>query len=400
MSAVQRYRRVLAAPHVGALWAASALARLPIGINGLAIVLAMRHETGSFAAAGAAAGAFAAAIGLTAPLLGRFLDRQGPRRGMPPMVAVHALAMLLFVVLLSSAPAWLLVVLTGIAGAALPPLSAVMRAMWERLLGGDGDMITTAFALDAAIVEGVFIVGPLLVALTLTFSTAQVALVVALVMSLIGTAAVVASPAVAGWVAEDGESHGFFGALRSPGLLTVFLATIPMGLSFGAIEIALPAFATHEDHAGQAGLLISMWGVGSMLGALVYGGRTWRQALGNRWLVLNAVLAVGTAIPLAATSTGTMMALLIPCGAFIAPAIASGSQLMGLLAPPGMTTEAYSWGPTALVGGIAAGNAIAGALVEASGWRAAFVLALAAAAVSALVGYSRRRTLALPVVVA
>ncbi|MFL5847129.1 MAG: MFS transporter [Solirubrobacteraceae bacterium] len=398
MSALERYRRVLAVPHVGALWAASAVARLPIGVYGLAIVLSMRHETGSFAAAGVAAGSFAAAAGLTSPIIGRLIDRYGPRRAMPPMVAGHVLTMALFVALLPTAPVWLLAVLTALAGAALPPLSAAMRAMWERLLG-DAELISTAFALDAAIVEGVFIAGPLLVALTLTFAVPQVAIVGALVMSVAGTTAVLASPAVAGWQTERNESRGLFGALRSPGLLTVFLATIPMGMAFGAIEIALPAFATQEGHAGQAGLLISMWGVGSMLGALVYGARSWRRDLSQRWLVLNVVLAVGTALPLAAPTTGVMMVLLVPCGACIAPVLASGSQLMGLLAPPGMTTEAYSWGPTAIVGGIASGNAVGGALVQATTWRAAIVLALGAALVSALVGYGRRRTLEMPVAI-
>lgn len=352
----------------------------------------MRHETGSFAAAGAAAGAFAAAVGLTAPILGRLLDRRGPRQAMPPLVAAHAAAMLAFVALLPTAPVGALVALAGLAGAFLPPLSAVMRAMWERLLGDD-DMVTTAFALDAAIVEGVFIAGPLLVALTLTFAAAKVALVAAVVMSLAGTLAVVASPAVRGWETEHHEGRGLFGALRSPGLLTVVLSTIPIGLSFGAIEIALPAFAAHEHHPGQAGLLISMWGVGSLVGALVYGARTWRRDLAQRWVVLNALLALGTVLPIAAGSTAAMLALLVPCGAFIAPSLASGSQLMGLLAPPGMTTEAYSWGPTGLVVGIAAGNGVAGALAEATSWRAAIVFAAATAAAGALVAYARRRTL-------
>jgi MFS family permease len=49
---------------------------------------------------------------------------------------------------------------------------------------------------------------------------------------------------------------------------------------------------------------------------------------------------------------------------------------------------------TALVGGVAAGNALAGALVEVSGWRAALGVALACTALGALVTFARRRTLA------
>jgi hypothetical protein len=62
-----------------------------------------------------------------------------------------------------------------------------------------------------------------------------------------------------------------------------------------------------------------------------------------------------------------------------------------------MSTEAYSWGPTALVGGIATGNAVAGALAQATSWRSAIVFAAASAALAAVVGYARRRTLAMPV---
>ena len=72
---MERYRRVLRAPHVARLWAVTTIARLPIAINGLAIVLAMREETGSFAAAGALGRsaplyAAAGAMALTRPYLG------------------------------------------------------------------------------------------------------------------------------------------------------------------------------------------------------------------------------------------------------------------------------------------------------------------------------------------
>ena len=41
-----RYLEILRAPHLGRLLAASFLARLPIGINALALVLLIRAELG------------------------------------------------------------------------------------------------------------------------------------------------------------------------------------------------------------------------------------------------------------------------------------------------------------------------------------------------------------------
>ena len=46
---MRRYLEILRTPHVARLFGASLLARLPMGINGLAIVLLLRAETGSFA---------------------------------------------------------------------------------------------------------------------------------------------------------------------------------------------------------------------------------------------------------------------------------------------------------------------------------------------------------------
>ena len=60
MPAVQRYARVLRAPHVARLLGAAVIARMPIGIDSLAIVLFVRDETGSFARAGLVAAAFGA----------------------------------------------------------------------------------------------------------------------------------------------------------------------------------------------------------------------------------------------------------------------------------------------------------------------------------------------------
>ena len=90
---MKRYADILRSPHVAALVASALLARLPIGINALAIVLYLREQTGSFAIAGAVSGMLAAGSGFGAPIQGRLVDRIGARRVLLPLAVVHAVAL-------------------------------------------------------------------------------------------------------------------------------------------------------------------------------------------------------------------------------------------------------------------------------------------------------------------
>src|SRR5262245_7755022 len=116
-----RYARVLRAPHVRALVVSSVLARLPIGIVALALILFVEEETGSFAQAGAVSGAFAVFGGLVAPLQGRLIDRLGQTRVLAPLVVVHTTALTAIIVAgLAGAPLGVLLVLASVAGGAIP----------------------------------------------------------------------------------------------------------------------------------------------------------------------------------------------------------------------------------------------------------------------------------------
>src|SRR5690349_24275413 len=96
MSARGRYARILRAPHVLPLMVSALVARLPIGIDALAIVLFLRDRTGSYASAGIVSAAFALGGGAGAPLSGRLVDRFGHRRrlGPPPLGPGGGLALL------------------------------------------------------------------------------------------------------------------------------------------------------------------------------------------------------------------------------------------------------------------------------------------------------------------
>src|SRR4029079_12708320 len=79
MISLDRYRTLFAMPGMSRLFLASVIGRLPIGMTGLAILLLVQSESGSFAAGGMATGCYLAGLARGAPFLGRIIDRNGPR---------------------------------------------------------------------------------------------------------------------------------------------------------------------------------------------------------------------------------------------------------------------------------------------------------------------------------
>jgi MFS family permease len=394
---VRRYAEVLRVPHVAMLVASTWVARFPIGINALALILYLREQTGSYAVAGIVAGGLAAGSGVGAPVQGRLVDRFGQRRVLVPLAFVHALALGSIVAFTElGAPTAVLLACSFAAGFAIPPTSAVLRSMWPDLLRERPDLMAAAYALDSVTTELIFIAGPLLTALIAAAMSPAAALIISAVSVMLGTIAFTAqAPSRA--IRPDPEAHaaaGRLGALASPGVRSLVLTSLPAGIGIGICEVTLPAFSDAEGSRELAGVLLAMWSIGSAAGGLAFGIWHRRPALQRVHLAVTALLPLAL-LPLAAATSVPMMALLVlPAGMFIAPLLATRNELIGWVAPPGAKTEAYTWPVTAFVGGISIGSAMAGGIVEASSWRLAFLVAAGAAAVGAVVAFSRRATLA------
>jgi MFS family permease len=395
LSAGERYARVLRAPDVARLLGAAVLARMPIGIDSLAMVLFTRAQTGSFAAAGLVAAAFGLGSGATSPIQGRLIDRHGHARVMLPLAALHAVSLGALVALgLSGAPTALLVLCGLAAGASVPPVGSVVRPMLPRLLSGEEELLPTAYALDGIAIEMVFITGPLLTALVVTLASPAVALLMAVGFVLAGTLVLVTAPASRSWqpVAPDQDRH-FLGALASPGVRTLVAATAPVGFALGATEVTMTAFAADHGSRAAAGLLLALWAVGSGLGGLAYGAREHGLPPAARWVRLAIVFPL-CSVPLTlAPSIEVMTVLALVAGLYLAPLLAAANQLIGDVAPPSALTEAFAWPITAIALGASAGSAAAGAIVESANWRTGFVVVVAAALATATIAVTRRSTL-------
>jgi MFS family permease len=388
---VRRYKDILRSRYVGALVASSLLARLPIGINALAIILYLREQTGSFAIAGAVSGMVAAGSGFGAPVQGRLVDRVGARRVLVPLACVHAVGLGAIVGFAElGAPVAVLIGCGFISGFAIPPTSSVLRSMWTDLL--EPDLHQAAYALDSTMIEVIFISGPLLTAAIAAVTSPAGALIVSAVAVVTGTTIFTALPPTQHVEPEEHHTHGFLGALASPGVRTLVLISLPTGIGIGMLEVGIPAFSRAEGAAAAAGVLLALWSFGSGIGGLLYGTLPRRRGLLQTHLLVGAVLPL-TVLPLAlAPSVWVMALLVIPAGCCIAPLLATRNELVAGVAPPGMRTEAYTWPITAFVGGIAIGAALCGVLVEGPGWRSAFVVAACFAAGGALLAAMWRKT--------
>src|SRR5579875_306932 len=77
MKAATARRLALGAPGASALLWSSILARLPLAMLSVALLVHAQRLTGSFAVAGLVSGAYAVASAAAAPLLGGLVDRHG-----------------------------------------------------------------------------------------------------------------------------------------------------------------------------------------------------------------------------------------------------------------------------------------------------------------------------------
>ena len=366
------------------------LARLPLGINALAIVLLLRHEGYSYSAAGAAAGALAIGTGASGPYISRLIDRRGQREILAPLAVMHAVSLaVILAVALAHAPVIVDVAAALVAGIAFPPIGSVMRPLWPRMLADQPDLLTSAFALDAAFVELSFVTGPLITAGIVSVTSPAPALA-----SVVGTLWLTSMPPSRAFrPVPNPEKRHFLGALQTPGVQTLVAATLPVGFCFGAVEVTFPAFSEAVATRGTAGLLLATWSFGSGVGGILYGARHWHLPAFRRYSRCAIAVPIGF-LPLALPgSISAMLPVAFIAGLSIAPLLSTASHVVGEIAAEGTLTEAFTWPITALVIGIALGNAAAGAVASSAGSRDSFLMAAVGALVGATIAVTRRRTL-------
>ncbi|TQN37877.1 putative MFS family arabinose efflux permease [Blastococcus colisei] len=381
---MRAYLSVWRFPSAPVLLLAGFTGRLPSAMVPLALLLMVQQQTGSYAVAGLAAATLGIASAVMAPVLGRLADRRGPRPILFAQAGAYPLLLgLLVAVVLGGASDAVVIAASGLAGMTTPLVSGTVRALWSRV---DVRIRSTAYALDATATELVFVVGPSLVAGLAVFVSPAAAVALAGVLGVAGALGIATSAATRAYVPVVGARAGVFSTVLTPGMPRLLLSGAALMLGFGALEVAIPAFADSTGSPGFSGLLLALWALGSVIGGLWFGARVLSTSLPRQYRLLLLGVTIGLA-PLAwISSPWALGVLLFLGGTAIAPTLTVQNTLVGSMAPVHATTEAFTWLSTITVGASAIGAALGGALIEsAAGVPGSLVLATLGAALAVVV---------------
>jgi len=379
------YRRVLSVPGALAFSLAGLVARMPISMLSLGIVILVSSRTGSYRLAGAVAAAYLVGNAAFAVVQGRLADRLGQSRVLPATVTTSTIALSLLMWSVETGwPTPLPQVFAAVAGAAFPQIGSCVRSRWSQNDYNKNEM-RTAFALEAVLDEVVFVVGPILVTALATLVDPLAGLGTAVAAGLVGSLALAAQRSTEP-PAHRRAAHGTPGANLRWGVLgPLVLAAVGLGVVFGGVEVAVVAFAEELGSKGTSGPLLAVLALGSLLAGFFSGTVTWQSSNPARFRVGITALALAL-LPLPFVPGFWLMGLcLFLAGFAVSPTLIASVAWIEETVPARRLTEGISIMTTGLYIGLAPGAAAVGAVIDRHGASASFWVPVIAAAAGALV---------------
>lgn len=371
-----RYREVLSLPGALAFSVAGVMARAPMSIQGISLILMVRAIYGSYTLAGFISAASVVAYAVCSPVLARLVDRYGQAQVMIPAILVSSASIAgIIVAAINVAPPWVIVALAILAGATGGSMGALVRARWAYVTRSAAQL-QAAYAMEAAFDEFVFVLGPV-IATTVTATVHPTAgLWIALFFMLFGSLAFLVQTKTQPPVNPKIKGERLESVMRNPAMIVLAATYVGTGALFGALDLSVVAEAELLDLASLAGVILGAMSLGSMLSALVYGSRLWSMPLWKLFLIGVIFIAVGVSPFVLAPNLAVLGILMFVAGIAIAPTMTNVNTIVQKVVPPARLTEGLTWMGTAMTLGVSLGSATAGPVIDHSGPKAGFLVVL------------------------
>ena len=370
---LNKYRQAFAGNAAWRFSTAGFIARLPVSMVGIGILMYVEAERGSYAIAGAVSGSISIAAAIGGPLSSRLVDKLGQHRVLPIQILLIVICSMALVLLIpSNVPAPYLFIFSIGSGLAYPSIGALVRSRWTALLVS-GPILLTAFSIESIIDELIFIVGPTIAATTSVKIHPAAPQVIAMFLLAGGGLWLASMRNSEPPINKHQGKHGKPVILQN-GLIYMWGVHIAIGMFFGAVETSIIAFTKIAGQPIFGGIVMAVWAFGSLLGGFVYGGLHFKSALQNQLIVVSLLLVPATVAMVFVESSLALALLSIAAGIGISPLLIASAAITQRRSPVGRTTEAIASMYAGIGLGFAFAAAMAGWLIDNRGTSYSFAL--------------------------
>jgi MFS family permease len=366
---VSSYSNLLKTPGVARIISAQLVARFPSGMLSLAFLMHIERIHESYGAAGLVLAATSIGQAIAGPLTSRWMGVWGMRPVLILTTSVCTVAVVAIALLDTPIPTPVPVymVLGLVAGLANPPVQPAVRTIYPKMV--NSRQLTPLFSLDASAQEIIWVLGPVIA----TFLAIQVNTTAGILVAagfLVGGGLWFLSSPELGMVRIPRSKRRFGVVLGRPAVLLSTVVGFLLVAACAAIEAGVVAVYGHDGP--EAGFVLSLFAIGSLVGGLALG----HIPIGP-WAMARRlfVVFVGTALAAFSMDFWWLAATLFVAGIGIAPALAVIFAVVSSSVKFSDTAEAYGWVGTGQLIGAALGSAAAGFTIDSSGAPAAFVVA-------------------------
>lgn len=413
-SPMSNYAKLFSFEGTRAFCISGAIARLPISMMGLGIVLALNHIYNNWTIAGTMSAAYVLSEAAVTPLYAKLFDRFGQRKVGVIALSAQVICMLSFATAaLFHIPLPILFALAILMGVTQFAFGALVRTRWAYTLKNQSDdtLLNVAYALESGIDEIVFIFGPILAAWLATSVHPVSQLFVPVLASGLGGAWFLSlkntQPAVVKIVqvetapkydedvqnaiseqSEDVQKSNNATKLidklslkqlrntnrkNKPKNVLLYRGIIPLvvmflvfNMSFSAFDVSVTAAMRAQGLDKLIGLQLALFACGSLVGAVIFGSHKFRGSNWSHLIVFLSLLTVGFILMNINIDRLVLLSIFeLLSGLCVSPIFATGNLIVKDTIPEHSLTEGLSWLLTASAVGASLGSMVAGFAIDA-----------------------------------
>lgn len=348
------YLELFRTPGVAQVVWSQLLARFAMGMQTITFAIHLSRIFDNYTVAGLAI--FASTVGgaVSAPILGQLMAKLGIR----PVIFISTLITPIFMLTIGFFPVTetFAILMALCLGLAVPPIQPAARAVYPTLVETEHHR-NSLYSVDAILQEIIWVVGPVLATLLISFFNTEVPIVIMAIIQLVGGLWFISLHHVhSAPIPRSDQKLGR--VLKSRLVQVMILINLLFVGSFAALEIGVVAAVGSRD----AGFVIAMLSIGSVIGGLALGHRFKSSSSLTKQLAI--VLVGDLMIFFNATDAIWLGVCLFISGIGVATAFAQIGAIIGKAVSLDETTEVYGWIGAGQNIGYGLGAAIAGFVVD------------------------------------